>query len=230
MSVRAVTLLAALAVALALGSVAEGTPWSWLGVRIRDLSEPEMNEISRRHGLREGFGVMIVEVMEDTPAARAGMRTGDIVVAFEGRPVTETRLLQRLVARAPAEREIRLTVLRPEGREQLPVRLVAMPEDVFGERVAAEYGFVLREPPGAAEPGGQPTTARPRVGLVVRDSTAQEAGLEVGDVIVTINDSPILTRDEARLALARIGPRGPLRLGVRRGEELVTVTIAPPTS
>jgi S1-C subfamily serine protease len=105
-----------------------------------------------------------------------------------------------------------------------------MPEDVFGERVAAEYGFVIREPPGAAEPGAPSTSARPRVGLVVRDSTAQEAGLEVGDVIVTINDSPILTRDEARLTLARIGPRRPLRLGVRRGEQLVTVTISPPTS
>ena len=64
------------------------------------MSEQEMDEIAERHGIGEGFGVVIVDVMEDTPAARAGMRPGDIVVAFEGRPVTDTRLLQRLIARA----------------------------------------------------------------------------------------------------------------------------------
>ena len=41
--------------------------WGWLGVRIRDLSEQEMEEISQKHGLREGFGVVIVEVMKETP-------------------------------------------------------------------------------------------------------------------------------------------------------------------
>src|ERR671924_2436349 len=93
---RALVFLA-LVIALA-GSVAEARPWSWLGVRIRDLSEQEMEEIASRHGIREGFGVFIVEVMADTPAARAGMKNGDIVVAFGDRPVVETRLLQRLIA------------------------------------------------------------------------------------------------------------------------------------
>ena len=42
--------------------------WGWLGVRIRDLSEQEMEEISQKYGLREGFGVVIVDVMKETPA------------------------------------------------------------------------------------------------------------------------------------------------------------------
>ncbi|MBI2494061.1 MAG: PDZ domain-containing protein, partial [Candidatus Rokubacteria bacterium] len=76
-------------------AVADARPWAWLGVRIRDLSEQEMEEIAAKHGIREGFGVVIVEVLEGTPAASAGLRNGDLVVAFEDRPVTETRLLQR---------------------------------------------------------------------------------------------------------------------------------------
>ena len=43
--------------------VVEARPWAWLGVRIRDLSEQEMESVSARHGVREGFGVVIVEVL-----------------------------------------------------------------------------------------------------------------------------------------------------------------------
>src|SRR2546426_9761197 len=83
---------------VSVATAADVRQWSWLGVRIRDLSEQEMEEIAARHGIREGFGVVIVEVIEGAPAARAGLKNGDIVVAFGKRPVTETRLLQRLVA------------------------------------------------------------------------------------------------------------------------------------
>ncbi len=134
---------------LVLAGVAEAAaqkPWAWLGVRIRDLSEQEMDEISKQHGIKEGFGVFIVDVLAETPAARAGLHNGDVVVAFNERPVTETRLLQRLIATAAPETEVRLVVLRREGRRPVPVRLVVMPQEVAGDRVAALFGFFLREP------------------------------------------------------------------------------------
>jgi serine protease Do len=206
---------------LAAAPVAEAArDWSWLGVRIRDLSEPEMDELSRQHGIREGFGVVIVEVMDATPAQRAGMKNGDIVVAVDGRPVTDTRMLQRLIASGPVERDARLTVLRPEGRRALPVRLVAMPRTIVGERVAAEFGFILRDPEPQPELGGRrPGRHAPTVTLVVRGSAAERAGLETGDVILTINDAAVVSRDAAREALAELTPERPFRLTVRRGEE-----------
>jgi len=48
---------------------------------------------------------VIVEVLDGTPAARSGLRAGDIVVALGERPVTETRMLQRLIAASPTEAE-----------------------------------------------------------------------------------------------------------------------------
>jgi serine protease Do len=212
-------------------TLAEAQPWSWLGVRIRDMSEQEMDEIARRHGIGEGFGVVIVDVMDDTPAARAGMRAGDIVVAFEGRPVTDSRLLQRLIARAPAEVEMRLTVLRSEGRQPLPVRLVSMPRPVVGERIAAEFGFVLQEPDTPARgAAARPTpVGAPAVRFVARGSVAEQAGLEVGDVILTVNDHAVLTRDGAREALSEAGIERPLRLTVRRdGRHLALLLPLPP--
>jgi S1-C subfamily serine protease len=224
----------ALAVLLA-AAPADARAWSWLGVRIRDLSEQEADELAKKHGIREGYGVVIVDVMQDTPAARAGMKNGDIVVAFDDRPVTETRELQRMVARGPVERDARLTVLRPEGRRALTVRLVEMPRAVAGERVAAEYGFILRESDGpqpelgGRRPGGG--SAAPIVSLVVKDSAAERAGLEVGDVILQIDETSVVTRDAAREALADLAPEKALRLTVRREERRLALELFPaPTS
>jgi len=217
--------LAALLLVLTVAGAADARAWSWLGVRIRDLSEQEMDDLASRHGIAEGFGVVIVEVMEDTPAARAGMRAGDIVVAFEGRPVTETRLLQRLIAQAPVDRDIRLTVLRSAGRKALPVRLVNMPRPVAGERIAAEFGFVLRETETAPE---RPSASAPLVTFVVRGSVAERAGLEVGDVILQVNDLAVLTRDAAREALSEVQSDRPLRLTVRRDDRHVPLMLPAP--
>jgi serine protease Do len=217
--------------ALALGfvlvaSLAEARGWSWLGVRIRDLSEPETEEVTKQHGIREGYGVVIVEVMEGAPAQRAGMKAGDIVVAVDGRPVTDTRVLQRLIASGPVEREARLTVLRPEGRRALGVHLVAMPPTIAGERVAAEFGFILRDPEPQPEIGGSRAGGNaPTVTLVIRGSAADRAGLETGDVILQINDSAVVSRDAARAALAELPTEQPFKLTVRRGERHLALDV-----
>jgi serine protease Do len=217
---------AVLALGLVLAaSVAEARGWSWLGVRIRDLSEQEGEELAKQHGIREGYGVVIVEVMEGTPAQRAGMKNGDIVVAVDDRPVTDTRLLQRLIAAGPVERDARLTVLRPEGRRALGVRLVAMPRPIAGERVAAEFGFILRDPEPPEVGGRRPGASAPTVTLVVRGSAAERAGLETGDVILQINETAVVSRDAAREALADVATEQPFKLTVRRGERHLALDI-----
>ncbi|MEK7702153.1 MAG: PDZ domain-containing protein [candidate division NC10 bacterium] len=212
--------VALLLVALAV-SAADARQWSWLGVRIRDLSEREMEEIAVKHGIREGFGVVIVEVIEGAPAASAGLKAGDIVVAVDDRPVTETRLLQRLIAAASAETETRLTVLRAEGRRRVAVKLGAMPRAVVGERIAAEFGFIVRESEG---PGAAP----PSIAVVIRGSSAEQAGLEAGDVILQVNEQAVVSREAAREALADAVPERPLRLTVRRGTSHLSVTLRTP--
>lgn len=221
----AVVLVAAISLMLLVEST-DARPWSWLGVRIRDLAEQEMEEIASRHGIREGYGVMIVEVMPETPAAAGGMKAGDIVVGLDDRPVTDTRVLQQIIAAAPLQRDVTVTVLRPEGRRPLGVRLMAMPREIAGERVAAEFGFVLQEPQAQPELGGRrgPSTA-PTVTVVVRRSPAEKAGLEVGDVILQVGEQAVVSRDAARQALADAEVDRPLRLTVRRGERLVSVEV-----
>lgn len=221
--------LAVLVLTLALAAVVEARPWAWLGVRIRDMSEQEMEAISARHGIREGFGVVIVEVMEDTPAARSGLRNGDIVVAINGRPVTETRLLQRLIGATPPDAETRLTVLREDGRRQVGVRLATMPREIVGERVAAEFGFALREVGAQGElAGARPAAGAPTVAAVIRGGAAEKSGLQVNDILLQVGDRAVLTREVAREALADSPLDQPLRLIVRRGDERITLSIKAP--
>ena len=221
--------LALLIVAVFWGTL-EAKTWGWLGVRIRDITEQEMEEISSRHGIREGFGAMIVEVLPETPAARHGLKNGDLVVAFKDRPVVDTRSLQRLVAATPVGEEVVLTVLRgEEGRRKVAVRVGVMPPEVVAERVAAEFGFAVRdvseERAGApAGPAGVPT-----VGIVLKGSEAERAGLKVGDLIVEVNGRSVLSRQAVSEALAEVTIEQSLTLTVRRGEERIRSTLGPAT-
>jgi serine protease Do len=222
------------ALLLALGLLAppaEAAPrWAWLGVRIRDLSEQEMEEISQRFGLREGFGAVIVEVIKETPAAASGLRTGDLVVAFRDRPVVDTRSLQRAIASTEVGETVKLTVLRrEEGRRPVQVKVGPMPDAVAADRVAAEFGFLIRDPEGQPELGGARPPAVPSVAAVLPRSRAERAGLQVGDVLTEVNGRPVVTLEAVREALLTAGPDGPLPLVVRRDQERIIVTL-PPTS
>ena len=217
------------ALGLALPSLVEAARWGWLGVRIRDLSEQEMDEISQRHGIREGYGVLIVEVLGETPAARSGLKNGDLVVAFSGRPVVETRALQRLVSATPIGEMVSLTVLRAEeGRRPITIQVGAMPLEVTAERVAAEFGFSLRR--GSQEGSGAPSGEVPAVGFVLRDSRAERGGLRAGDVILEVNGRRLASAQAVAQAVAEVSFDQPLRLAVRRGGERISLTLESPVS
>jgi serine protease Do len=207
--------------------------WGWLGVRIRDLSEQEMEEISARHGIREGFGAVVVEVIKETPAERAGLRSGDLVVAFRDRPVVDTRTLQRLVSGTDVGEMVVLTVLRrEEGRRRVSVGIGAMPEPVIAERVAAEFGFLVRDGEGRPDVRDAPRIADQPAAVVavLQGSGAESAGLRVGDVLIEVNGRPVLTGGAVRQALLGVALDQPLPLTVRRGDGQVQVVIPGPRS
>jgi serine protease Do len=206
---RALALLLIVTALIGADAAGAATRWGWLGVRIRDLSEQEMDEISQKHGLREGFGALIVDVIKETPADAAGLKTGDLVVAFENRPVVDTRALQHYVAAASVGETVTLTVLRSDqGRRPVEVHVGPMPEAVAAERVAAEYGFLLREP-----------ESQPGVG---------DANLAVGDILVEINGKPVAGLGAVREALLGLSEHGPLSLVVRRDQQRLSFMLQDP--
>lgn len=220
-------LLLALVISLVAAEAGAATDrWGWLGVRVRDLSEQEMAEISTRHGIREGFGAMVVEVLRETPAESSGLRSGDLLVAVRDLPVVDTRALLRLIASAPVGETVSLTVLRlDEGRRRISVRLGAMPAPVVADRVAAEFGLFVREPEPQPEIGGARPSVVPSVSGVLPGSRAARAGVKVGDVLVEVNGRAVVTYEALRAALLSVPAEGPLPLVLRRDGERLSVTL-----
>jgi len=226
--------IAGLILALFSTGVAAGEQWGWLGVRIRDLTELETEEIAKRAGVSEGYGVLIAQVIKETPAESSGLREGDLVVAIDGRPIVETRALQRLVGATPAGRELDVVVLRESERQELKVRVGRMPAEVIADRIAFEFGFYVRDgteeraaasgPSRVPEPRG---SMAPTVAGVSEGSSAAQGGLRAGDRILAINDIAVDSVETFRQRLEDLYLRDALRLRVDRDGGTLALTLPP---
>jgi serine protease Do len=221
-----IAVVSVLALMLLSSGAAAGEQWGWLGVRIRDLTEQEMEEIAKKVGVREGYGVLIAQVMKETPAASSGLREGDLVVAIDGRPIVETRALQRLVGATPAGRELGLVVLRERDRQEVRVRVGRMPAEVVADRVAFEFGFYVRDVT-EERTAGVPEPRFPVVAGVAERSSAAQGGLRAGDRILTVNDVAVETVEEFRARAQELYLRDTVRLRVERDGEPLALTLPP---
>lgn len=215
-----------LVVLLLSSGVTAGEQWGWLGVRIRDLTEPEMEDIAKKAGIREGYGVLIAQVMKETPAEASGLREGDLVVAIDGRPIVETRELQRLVGATPAGRELGLVVLREHERQALKVRVGRMPAEVVAERIVFEFGFYVRDV-AEERAAGTPETGPPVVAGVAERTPAAQGGLRAGDRILAVNDVRVETVEAFRRRAQELYLRDPMRLRVERDGASLVLTLPP---
>ena len=91
----------------------------WLGVQIKPVSE----EVATVLGLSDGEGTQIERVMEGTPAQKAGLKAGDIILSFGGADIAEARDLTRAVASTPPDTASKIEVLRKGERLMLDVTL-----------------------------------------------------------------------------------------------------------
>lgn len=128
-----------------------------IGVSIRDLDDADVKGAKGAQG-----GVVIEDVSEDSPAATAGMKKGDIVVEFDGERVRSVRQFTRLVSETPAGRKVSAALLRDGQRVTVSVaprendgfRLLDLPN----MRVLENFGgdFAMRVPPVPPVPPGRP--------------------------------------------------------------------------
>jgi serine protease Do len=192
----------------------------WLGVQIVALTE----DLARTYRRADAKGAVITDVTDDSPAEKAGLKEGDVVVGFDGRPVNDNNDLSRYIAsKAPGE-TVRLQVVRDGSERTINVTLGTFPEqgdDGDDDRSTgrAELGMTLRNlTPDIAERLEMPRTAK---GVVVMDveagENAEDAGLQRGDVIVSVNGVPVGDVEEFRSVIERFKPDGLARLRVRRG-------------
>jgi serine protease Do len=182
----------------------------WLGVNIQPLTA----ELAKSFGLTATQGALVAAVSEASPASRADLRPGDVIVAFDGKPVESPRVLPALVANTPVGRTVPITVLREGQRQTLQVTVgnfaesregrVASAEKPSETRSADKLGVALQElTPELAKQLGVQTDKGVVVTEVKPNSPAAQAGLAPGDVIREVNRTPVQGLRDVDLGLAR---------------------------
>ncbi len=205
---------------LAKGRVDRG----WLGVHIQDLTPAMTAGFSLEEGTK---GVILAKVTDGSPAAKAGVRDGDVVVSVDGTPTTDTDDLRNLIAAAGPGHKATLRLFRDGKPKRVVVELGEMPgspevvasrsrEDDVGEDVEIDglYLGELEDYPSMRFRGGPDRGVI--VTAVVPGSAAAEAELRTGDVIVEVNQARVTSVAEFKRAVE--AAEGPPLLRVRRGE------------
>jgi serine protease Do len=186
----------------------------WLGVNIQQLTD----EIAESLGLPNGTrGALVARVQEDGPAAKGGIRNGDVVLRFNNQDVREMRNLPRIVAETPVGREVPVVVWR-DGREQT-VRvtvgeLPAEPQQAAAtpgpqpQRSTELSGLGLRVAPLSSETrerfGLKPDQRGVVITEVAPNSPAAERELRPGDVVVEVQQERVNTPEELQRRLAQL--------------------------
>src|SRR5579864_7784730 len=97
----------------------------WLGVNIQSVTD----EIAESLGLDKPKGALIASVFDGGPAQKAGIQPGDVVLTFDGKPVVDMRHLPRIVAEAPIDKVVKVTVWRKHKELTLDVKVGELKED-----------------------------------------------------------------------------------------------------
>jgi len=110
-------------------SLALGGDGGYLGVQTVEVGRDNF----AKFGLREVRGVAVEKVVENSPAAAAGLKDGDVIVRFNGDEVTSARKLTRLVSEVDPDHQVRLAIIRNGSEQELNVTVGKRPTAKFGE-------------------------------------------------------------------------------------------------
>lgn len=191
-----------------------------LGVAIQDLDAG----LARSFGFEGTDGVLVSEVREGSPAARAGLETGDIVVSFAGEPMTDKEELRFRVAETRPGTRVPVEVFRDGDVERVEVvigELSAADASLGGpEQSESDLGMEVRSlSPDLAVRFGLPSdTSGVVVARVEPAGTAARAGLRSGDVITSIDGRDVASVADFRAALRAADVSDGVRLRVRSAQ------------
>lgn len=189
----------------------------WLGLTIQDLKGDLGNYYGRESG------VLVTETVAGDPADRAGIRPRDIITEINGKKISDTRELTRMVAALPVGRKAEITVLRKGSRKNFQVSIGKRPAELADSRNPAEkesrFGLQFADiRPEMAEKYGLSADSGVIVTGIRPGSKAEESGIRKGDIIVEMNRQEVESADRLQKEMARIGKKEKISLLVRRGK------------
>lgn len=197
----------------------------WIGVTIQDVDE----NTSKALGMKNSSGALVGSVLEDEPAARAGIKDGDVIIAVDNEDIDDSAALLRAIADKAPGSKATLTIWRDGKTMNVTVTL--------GERKVAGRGTSVDSGPGEKDDSLIGLSVRPlksnerselkipkNEGLMIvdvdPDKAAAEADLRTGDIILKANQESVNTPDQLGKIVKEIGlKRGAIMLQILRNGE-----------
>jgi len=198
----------------------------WLGVVMDDVDR----DWARALSLDRPEGALVTRVIDDSPAAHAGIRAGDVIVRFNEREVFDSGRLPPLVGISEIGPALPITVVRDGIREQLSVTLAQLPEPVAVNRWLQDsedlsiWGMRL----GDLAPVQRQALGEGVRGVQVRAlqaGAAQSAGLHEGDVILAVDDKPARLAAQVVTQLGEVASGDSVTLQLMRDGEQFTLSL-----
>jgi serine protease Do len=210
---------------LANGSVKRG----YLGVQIKDVDDAVL---AKRLGLQAGEqGVLVTRTFEDAPAAKGGVKEGDVLTAINGNPIKDGRDLQWIVARLPLNKPVTVRLVRDGQARTVQVTVVEQPAELNVDRVPPPRRGSAEEPEGIrinklgieagdlsadlAEQLGYRSGVKGAVVLHVRRGSPAVTELVPGMVITKVGKTPVDSAEALRSAVAKVSLEKGVLLQVR---------------
>jgi serine protease Do len=190
---------------------------SYMGISIQEGISPELAE---SFGVPGGKGVLITEVTDDGPGARAGLKAGDVVISYDGEPVVESYRLRWLTASTAPGKRVKVGVWRSGKALDVPVVLLQKPGTQWDPPAAPAalrrehepFGFAVDDPPRDEGDHGRGV----RVSSIDLRSAAYRSGLRQGDLILEMDGKAVTDKSAYKKAISAL-TAGVSRLYVRRG-------------
>jgi serine protease Do len=191
----------------------------YLGVRFQPLTA----DLAKSFGLESDKGALIANVEKDTPAEKAGLKAGDIILEYDGKTISESNELPRYVAVTPIDKKVKLVVYR-DGKKLDVFVVVGTLKD--GESAASTGGGSESEKLGLTvqeltkELAARLGVKDVKSGLVITEvksgSSAEEAGITTGSVVIEINGQRPETVDAFTALASKLKKGDVVRLLLKR--------------
>ena len=209
----------------------------WIGARI----QPVTDEVAEAIGLDKGRGAMIAMIDPASPAAQAKLQPGDVILAYDGKPIDRSRQLPRLVADTPPETSVKLTVWRDGKEQEVELKIAAVnpnrpapppPEPEKPKVLPSVDALGLKLVKLTPELRKQFSLPEAAKGIVITEvpqsGPAAVQGLRPGDLLVAVGHEAVGGLEEVQQKLAAAKKNGHKNVLVRVEREGNTRFVALP--
>ncbi len=199
----------------------------WLGVMIQPITP----EIAEALSLESRSGALIADVTKDSPAEKAGLQRGDIIIEFDGKKIDDYHTLPQIVAGTPVGKRVNVKIIREGKIKELMINVAEMPPEVSGEEtteetVSQEIGISVSD---ITVELAQRYNIREKEGVVVTDVTAGSisdmAGIQIGDLIIEVNKRQIKNTRDFHRELLKVGKGKSVLFLIKRGNATIYVAL-----